>query len=173
MRRNYIILMIILLTTLPLSSYGEMQRIDVPTQSWGIVFDAPALLKFKGNSNKSEFRYLGSSENGFVMSVFVEDKKNDKKGNLAVYKHYWPLTKKNPKVDKTTVKVKKYKRFIKVSYMVKGVHEKIGTYEIPHENYFFTFNGKWVDVHISQFPNPQADSQIFKNFIKTLTYKPF
>lgn len=168
MKCKYGILMVIILIALPLSSYGEMQQIEIPTLGWGLVFDAPVILKYKGDSNKFGFKYLGISEEGFKITILVDDKKNDSEGNTAVYKHFWPLAKKNPRIDKSTVKVLKYKKFIKVSYQIKGEHEKVGKYDIPHENYFFQFKEKWIEVHISKFPYSPEDSQIFKTFLKTL-----
>lgn len=83
----------------------------------------------------------------FNVSMFVEEAKSNDASNESCFKYYWPLAKRNPLVDKQSIKTETLPKFVKVTYLVRA-HDSTA-FDV---NYYFAFHGCWVDLHASWFP---------------------
>ncbi len=148
------------------SRSAEPFTVTIPGQGWTIVFESPSLQNFKGQSNDKAFQFQANGEGGLNLSIFVEDPSNKDAGHAACADYYWPLAKRNPMIDQDSVKTTKLDNFVKVTYNVKA-----GAKTAANVNYYFAFQGKWIDVHISRFPSSEDDAKILAAFEKSLIYK--
>jgi len=144
---------------------AEPFTVTVPGQGWTISFESPSLQNYKGQSNEKAFQFQ-SLGMGFSLSIFVEDPNNAQPGHAACADYYWPLAKRNPLIVQESVKTTKMDNFVKVTY-----NAKAGDKTVPNVNYYFAFQGKWIDVHVSRFPSAADDAEVFARFEKTLAYK--
>lgn len=104
------------------------------------------------------------------MSFFVEERKGKAHGHQACTDYYWPLAKRNPMIDQSTVEMKKEKTFVMVSYRIRG--GQVGNkFDVPNINLFFEYKGKWIDLHISKFPFKDSDQKLLDAFVKSLKYE--
>lgn len=149
---------------------AEPFTVTVPGQGWTIAFESPALQNYKGQSNDKAFQFQAMSEAGFNLSIFVEEAGAKEGGHAACADKYWPLAKRNPMIDQDSAKKTTTENFVKVAYNIKageGANAKI----VANVNYYFAFQGKWIDVHVSRYPSAADDAEILANFEKSLTYK--
>jgi hypothetical protein len=150
---------------------AEPVTLTIPGEGWNIAFDAPPITSFRGSTSEKDFRYQGASEEGFNVTLFVEKKNTEAHGHTACADYYWPLAKRNPMIDQSTVVIEKEKEFVKVSYRIRG--EERGTkFDVPNINLYFEYKGKWIDVHISKFPFKDPEQKVLDGFVKSLKYKP-
>jgi hypothetical protein len=148
---------------------AEPLTLTIPGTGWYIAFDAPSLTKFQGQAAESGFQYQAASASGFNISIFVEEKGGEDSGNKACSDFYWPLAKRNPMIDQSTVTTRTEKDFVVVSYRVRGEQKGV-KFDIPNVNLYFEYQGKWVDVHISKYPFEDADQQVLDDFVNSLRY---
>jgi hypothetical protein len=149
---------------------AEPFTVTVPGQGWTIAFESPSLQNYKGQSNDKAFQFQAMGEGGFNLSIFVEEAGAKEGGHAACADNYWPLAKRNPMIDQESAKTTKTDNFVRVAYNIKagdGANVKI----VANINYYFAFQGKWIDVHISRYPSTAADADILASFEKSLTYK--
>jgi hypothetical protein len=101
--------------------------------------------------------------------LFVE--KPDAAGSTHkdCYDFYWPQASKNPMIAKDTIVMSETPKYVRVQYDIvttfqgKEIRDR-------NVNYYFAFQGRWVDVHISVIAPEQQDEKIFAAFDKTLAY---
>lgn len=145
----------------------ETFTVTVPDQAWTMEFEAPPLMNYLGQSQGDAFNFRAVSQDGFNLSIFVEKPKQPTLTHEACYEFYWPLAKRNPQIDQDSVKMTKAANFVKVSYQMDMGNKTKG----PHVNYYFAFQGRWIDVHVSRFPPGDDDDRLLAAFEKSLTYQ--
>jgi hypothetical protein len=149
---------------------AEPVTLAIPGEGWNLSFDAPPIIWTECDKASSGVRYLGSSENGFNVSFFVEEPKSASRGNKTCADYYWSLGKKNPAIDQSTVEIEETKDFVKVSYRIRTKLEG-RVIDMPNINLYFEYQGKWVDVHISKLPFEDSDQRILDAFVESLKCK--
>jgi hypothetical protein len=144
----------------------EPYTLTIPGQGWLVEFTAPPLLEFQGQTQNKSFIFQGVDRKGFNLSMFVEEPKNSQAGHEACFDFYWPKAKRNPLIDPTTVKIDKTPKFTKVTYQIKA-----GDSFSLNVNYYFAFQHRWIDLHVSKFPPAPEDEQKLTAFEKSIAYK--
>jgi hypothetical protein len=145
---------------LQLPAPGKL-RIDVYKQGWGITVLNPGLREVSRHLSDAQFVYQAIGPNGFNLSIFVEKPAGEGMANNDVFNFYWPKASRNPLIDEKSIKTEMLRNFVKVSYT---------SLDIPNVSYYFAFNGRWVDVHISKSRFTKADEKFFADFEETLSY---
>jgi hypothetical protein len=162
-------LILFLAAAAPLELRGEPFVVTIPGQAWAITMDAPPLPNFLGQSKGDTFQFRATSgEDGFNVSIFVEQPHGQRKTHEAVFNYYWPKAKQNPLIDASSIKVTKGSKFVRVAYRFdvgQGTDNKN-----RQVNYYFVYKDRWIDVHISKMPLADADEKVFDAFDKALTY---
>ena len=143
---KYILLLIALIASSV--SQAEEVEISIPDQGWKIKYDAPIVKSYRGRTSKGDFIYESASRNGFYISIFVETP-SGKKGHKNCADYYWSMAKKNPKIDKSTIKISEKEKWVVVSYIIKDLYKE-EVVVMQNYNFFFEYKGKWVDIHISK-----------------------
>lgn len=144
----------------------EPFTITIPGQGWSVAFEAPPLSQFQGQSHGKTFIFQGTEPKAFNVSMFVEEAKSKDSTNESCFKYYWPLAKRNPLIDQQSVKKETLPKFIKVTYLVRA-HESTA-FDV---NYYFAFQGCWVDLHASWFPAATDADQKLAAFEKSIAYE--
>ena len=168
-------LLAILLATLPAAA--EPFTLSVPRMGWQIRFDGPALARYGGQFDGDDFIFQGTGlENGFNVSAFVETPRGPGRANQDVCDYYWPKAKRNPMIDAQSIKIAKGDKFVRVTYVMNLPPEANRPGEKPavqaNANYYFTYQGRWVDVHVSLIPSEKPPEKAFAEFEKSLIYEP-
>jgi hypothetical protein len=143
--------------------------VTIPGGGWQINLNAPPLEEFAGQTTGKNFAFQAAGKGGFNVSAYVETPQSDRQGHEACYEHYWPLAKRNPLIDQASVKVVKSKNFVKVAYIINPPGNANGK-ENRHVNYYFAYQGRWVDVHASQSPPRDDEGKLFDAFERGLSY---
>ena len=152
------------------NSRAESTTITIPDQGWTLSFDSPSLEHFSGDAKGKDFVFNAADEGGFSLSIYVEEPKNAKTGHEACFDYYWPLAKRNPLIDAKSATIEKSDHFVKVSYNV-TVSDGGEKTTVRNVNYYFAFQGRWVDVHVSRYLSGDDDAKLFDTFERSLTYK--
>jgi hypothetical protein len=124
------------------------------------VFDSPVLSQPQ-ESKRVEGEYAFRASSGrFDISLFVENPGGPGKTHRDCYAFYWAQSSRNPRIAKDTVQRSETPRYVRVQYDI--IVEFQGQ-PIRHSNvhYYFVFQQKWVDVHISVIAPTKADEDIF------------
>jgi hypothetical protein len=145
-------------------------EVKVPKEGWSISFDSPSLSKKQESKKSGEYAFSASS-GLFNLSLFVEKPRDAGMGNKDVYQYYWSRASQNTMIAKDTVKQSEAERYVRVQY---DIVTNLGGRSIrqTNVNYYFAFQGKWVDVHISVLEQTAADEQLIATFDKSLKYGP-
>ena len=162
--------MLLLAGAAPMAAEAEPFIVTIPGQGWTITMDVPPLANIAGQSKANNFQFRATSgENGFNVSIFVEQPQGREKTHEAVFNHYWPMAKQNPLIDASSIKVTKTAKFVKVAYRFDlGQTDKDA--KNRQVNYYFYFKDRWIDVHISKMPLADVDDKLFDAFEKALAY---
>jgi len=145
--------------------WNEAFVVSIPREKWSIRMTVPALREYKGTSQSEQFRFTASGEEGFNASIFVQDAAGKPATHAACYESIWADMKQVPILDADSVKVTKHENFVEVAYELKVKDERM-----PHRNFFFAFEGKWVDVHVSVFPKTTQAVEELAKFGSNLKY---
>jgi hypothetical protein len=140
----------------------EPMAIEVPKEGWKIIIPNQGFGELHTQLQAGQFTCRGQSKDGFNISIFVEPPQG--KGgtrNDDVHAYYWPRASRNPMVEEKSVKTEKQDKFVKVSYT---------TLDVPNVNYYFSYKGRWVDVHISKTSFTKEDEKRFADFETILSY---
>src|SRR3954471_211657 len=140
----------------------EPLAIEVPKEGWKIIIPNQGFGELHTQSQPGQFTCRGQTKDGFNISIFVETPQG--KGgtkNDDVHGYYWPRAVRNPLIEEKSVKTEKQDKFVKVSYT---------TVDIPNVNYYFSYKGRWVDVHISKTGFTKEDEKRFADFESILSY---
>lgn len=180
-----------------LAQPGPPERfvLTLPGQGWSLSFEAPPLTNLSGQTTRSGFQFRGTWPGGFNVSVTSEKAEGGGTRHDDSFDHYWPTAQRGPILDPSTVKVDKTSgRYVKVSYRTKTPAFRMGggfgppgagsgqivagqagasstPATTPHVNYYFTVNGRWVDVHVSRTPSGPDDQEQLARFERSLNYR--
>jgi len=147
------------------SVFAESQSIPIIGLGWTLTVDAPAFATKKEKPGDGGFTFQANSGN-FNLSVFVETPAKVG-GNKECFDFYWAKASRNPLIDKLSVETGSNAKFHRVQYTM---NSKDQAFTVKHVNYYFAFEGKWIDVHIS-ITNPTArDRGLIAAFDKGLGY---
>jgi hypothetical protein len=151
------------LLILPISAFADAVSIPISNQGWNISLDAPTFARRQGQEQGPTYIYRANSGR-FNLSIFVEPQAKDG-GSKECYEFYWPRASRNPLINKPTIKVSNTDKFYRVEYDIAA--EPVGQRNV---NYYFMFDGKWVDVHISLTNPTKDDDALIGKFDKGLNY---
>lgn len=151
------------LLVLPIPSFADAVSIPIPNQGWSIALNAPPFARKQGQQNGPNYIYKANSDS-FNLSIFVEPQAKAG-GSKECYEFYWPQASRNPLISKPTIKISNTDKFYRVEYDVTA-----GTLAQHNVNYYFMFDGKWVDVHISITNPTKDDDAVIASFDKSLNY---
>jgi hypothetical protein len=136
--------------------------IAIPNQNWKLIIADLGFGDWKKQEDNNQFVLHGQTgPSGFNLVLLVEGPVNNLAGNDPVYDFYWSNMAHNSLIDAQSVKVGRTGKFIKVSYSAQGQ---------PNVNYFFAYQGKWVDVHLSKGLVEPGDDKLFTEFDNGLSY---
>jgi len=137
--------------------------IPIPNQNWKLIVADLGFGDWTKKEDNNQFVLHSQPGPGFNLVLFVETPTNKVPGNDPVYNFYWLGMAQNSLIDAQSVKVERNDQFIKVSYTAQGQ---------PNVNYFFAYQGKWVDVHLSKGAPGPEDDKLFARFDSALSYGP-
>ena len=139
-------------------------KIEVPGQDWKIVIMNPGLKAMYTQSSDDEFACRAlPGQNGCNLSIFVgKAPTEDSVTNDDVFRYYWSRAVRNPLLERSTVKVERKAKFVKVSYM---------TVDVQNVNFYFAYKDRWIDVHLSKSPFTEADEKLFADFEERLSWE--
>ena len=165
MRR--IVVLVVALSAAGMALAANVQ-VKIPKEDWAISFDSPPLSKKQDSKKPGEYSFSANSGR-FNISLFVEKPRDAGTSNQDVYHYYWPRASQNPMIAKETVTNSETDRYVRVQYdIVTSVGGK--SFRQRNVNYYFAFQGKWVDVHISVGEPTTSDDQVFSSFDTSLRY---
>jgi hypothetical protein len=138
--------------------------IPIPNQNWKLTIADFGFGNWTKQEDNDQFVLHGQTgPGGFNFALFVENPVNTISGNDPVYNFYWSNMAHDSLIDAQSVKVERMDKFIKVAYSAQNQ---------PNVNYFFAYQGKWVDVHLSKGVVQQGDDKLFAAFDTALSYGP-
>lgn len=145
------------------------EKVPVPGTEWGFSFESPKLINSKGNADKNNFQYAASSDDGFVISIFVEPSKRKETSAKRCMNYYWTLSKKNPYIVKNSIEEIERATFPMVVYDVEVNYEGKDLIQINADLYEYK-DDKCIDVHISQTfaSQEQVDYFNISKFVQSL-----
>ncbi len=142
---------------------------EIPGEGWRVVVNAPPLSKIEESRRGADYALKGNSGR-FNLSLFVETPQSATGSHKECYEFYWPRARRNPMIDQTSIRVSHSERCYRV--------EHISTYPLAGKtiqqksvNYYFAFNSRWMDLHISVIEPRAGDEEIFHRFDAGLRYE--
>jgi hypothetical protein len=138
--------------------------IPIPNQNWKLTIANLGFSDWNKEQDNNQFRLRGlPGPSGFNIVLLVEPPANNLPGNDPAYNFYWSSMGHDSAIDAQSVKVDKRDKFTKVSYTAQGQ---------PNVNYFFAYQGQWVDIHLSKGSSDPGDQKVFTEFDNDLAYGP-
>jgi len=136
--------------------------IPIPNQNWKLTILDLGFSDWQKQESNGQFVLRGlPGPSGFNFILFVEDPENNLPGNDPVYNFFWLNMAHNSLIDAQSVRVERTDKFIKVAYTAQNQ---------PNVNYFFAYQGKWVDAHLSKGSSDPGDDKLFSEFDNALSY---
>jgi hypothetical protein len=136
--------------------------ISIPPQNWKLTIANLGYGDWQKQQNNGQIVLRSAPRvDGFNFLLIVDTPANNLPGNDAVYNFYWLNMAHDSLIDAQSVKVEKRDTFVKVSYSAQGQ---------PNVNYFFAYQGQWVDVHLSKGSFAPGDEKLFAAFDAGLSY---
>jgi len=144
---------------------NEYVIVPIPNQGWKVTFINLGFSNWDKKTDKNnQFIVHGlPGPNGFDLVLLVDAPANSLPGNDPVYNFYWFNMAHNSLIDAQSVKIERRDKFIKVSYSAQGQ---------PNVNYFFAYQGSWVDLHLAKPAYEPGDDKLFAKFDNSLSYGP-
>jgi hypothetical protein len=140
----------------------RLLAISIPNQNWKLIIFDFGFGNWNKQQDGDQFGLRGETgPGGFNFVLIVEPPVNDLPGNDPVYNFYWINMAHDSLIDAQSVRVERRDKFIKVSYTAQGQ---------PNANYFFAYQGRWVDVHLSKASFVPGDEKLFDEFDNALAY---
>lgn len=149
-------------------SRADTTHIPVIGQGWTLSFDGPPITWQEFKSSPDGYSFLGNGGR-LNVSVYVEPPQSPRATHKEVREFYWAKASQNPLIDSSMVKFFETDNYSKVTYMVVGNGKSAGLLQF-NANYFFSFEGKWVDVHISLINPTKDDVELFQTLNKSLSW---
>ncbi len=136
--------------------------IPIPNQNWKLTIANLGFSDWNKDLDNNQLRLRGlPGPSGFNIVVLVEPPANNLPGNDPAYNFYWSSMGHDSAIDAQSVKVEKRDKFTKVAYTAQGQ---------PNENYFFAYQGQWVDIHLSKGSSDPGDQNMLAQFDNDLAY---
>ncbi|MBI5821267.1 MAG: hypothetical protein HZA88_20035 [Verrucomicrobia bacterium] len=158
-----------LLITLAMPLQADEKVFVIPDEGWRVVVDAPFMDRVEETRRGADFTFKGHG-GLFNLSLFVERPQSDTGGHKECYEFYWSHGRRNPLIDQSSVRVSSDPRYCRVEYLT-VVPFKGKEFKQKHAHYYFVFNRRWMDLHISIFEPKPADEEIFRRFDRGLRYE--
>jgi hypothetical protein len=162
------VIILIILLCISTVSFAAEEKVIIPNEGWFITFDSPPLSQKQESSIEKGYAFRAKSGR-FNISLYVEKPQFHGATNKDCFDFYWPKASQDPSIPNNTIKV------LETSKYVRGQYDIVMEYQgktIRHRNvnYYFVFNDKWVDVHISIIAPTEKDAEIFAVFDRSLSY---
>jgi hypothetical protein len=136
--------------------------IPIPNQNWKLTIANLGFSDWNKEQDTHQFKLRGlPGPSGFNIVLLVEPPANNLPGNDPAYNFYWSGMGQDSAIDAQSVKIEKRDKFTKVSYTAQGQ---------PNVNYFFAYQGQWVDIHLSKGSSDPGDQKAFTEFDNDLAY---
>jgi hypothetical protein len=136
--------------------------IPIPNQNWKLTIANLGFSDWNKEQDNNQFKLRGlPGPSGFNIVLLVEPPANNLPGNDPAYNFYWSNMAHDSAIDAQSVKVEKRDKFTKVSYTAQGQ---------PNVNYFFAYQGQWVDIHLAKGSSDPGDQKAFTEFDNDLAY---
>lgn len=146
----------------------DTSRLRIPGQGWSLAITAPALGRLEEENRGGDYAFRANAGR-FNLSLFVE-RTQGAGSHRECGEFYWAQGKRNPMIDQGSVKTTATPRFYRVEYDIKTALG--GEVEVQRNvNYFFVFEGSWVDLHISMMNPSAADLEVIERFDAGLQYR--
>ncbi len=158
-----------LLIALAMPLLADEKEFVIPDEGWRVVVDAPFMDRVEETRRGVDFTFKGHG-GLFNLSLFVERPQLDTGGHKECYEFYWSHGGRNPLIDQSSVRVSSDPRYCRVEYLT-VVPFKGKEFKQKHAHYYFVFNRRWMDLHISVFEPKPADEEIFRRFDWGLRYE--
>ena len=137
--------------------------IPIPNQNWKLIITDLGYGTWTKQDQTNQFVLRSEPGPGFNLVLIVEAPANNLPGNDPAYNFYWLNMAHDSLIDAQSIKSQRSDQFIKVSYTAHGQ---------PNVNYFFAYQGRWVDVHLSKGAPGPGDDKLFAEFDGALSYGP-
>lgn len=150
------------LTACMTASRAEERTFPIPGEGWRVVVDVPPLTKIEEPRRGVDYT-LKAQSGRFNLSLFVERPQSAQGSHKECYEFYWAQSRRNPAIDQQSVRVTPGGRYYRVEYVI-SIPFQGKRLKHKNVNYYFVFNRRWVDLHIS-FLEPNArDEEVFRRF---------
>jgi hypothetical protein len=146
----------------------DTSRLRIPGRGWSLAITAPALGRIEEENRGRNYSFRANAER-FNLSLFVEQPQGAW-AHRECYEFYWAQAKRNPMIDQSSVKMTATPRFYRVEYDIKTALGN-GAEVLRNVNYYFVFEGSWVDLHISMMDPSAADLRVIERFDAGLQYQ--
>lgn len=140
--------------------------------SWGFKFEPTSAQTRKSDPATGEFQFEALTQDGFIVTGFVEPAEGKGTNAKTCRTFYWQLFSKNPMIDKATIRVGSTgKQFEVVSYVAKGSTPTQRFVQFNSHYYGFR-DGKCIDIHVSQAfsETGEPDFTNLRSFFKSFGY---
>lgn len=155
----------------PVQDASGRIEIQIPGEDWSISFITPPLSESQEKRRGENYAFLAKAGR-FNLSVFVEPPQKNGGSHKDCADYYWPLAQQNPAItEDPPPKISEGAEYVRVQYEVVLDTGPLQVHQ-TNVNYYFSFRGKWVDVHISVLEPTAEDAQIFEAFDRSLRYGP-
>jgi hypothetical protein len=155
----------------PLQDAAGRIEIEIPGEGWTLSFVAPPLKDHQEKRQGDNYAFLAKAGR-FNLSVFVEPPQKNGGSHKDCADYYWHLVQKNPAItDDPPPEISENASYVRVKYQAVVDAGPLRVHQ-ANANYYFSFRGKWVDVHISVLEPTAEDAEIFHAFDRSLTYGP-
>jgi hypothetical protein len=139
----------------------------VQARGWRITLNTPPIKDRLVQQDDSTFSYHANSGR-LNVAIFAETR-DQQGGHQQCYELYWPQTGANPLIRKQSIKASHTETYHRVEYLVATtIHGEPVTQQ--NVNYYFVFEGKWVQVHLSVVNPTPEDAAIITAFDEGLVY---
>jgi hypothetical protein len=143
------------------SNTPKYLSIPIPHANWKLTIRNLGFRNWTKQEDNNQFVLRSQPGPGFSLVLIVAVPANNLAGNDPVYDFYWSNMAHNSLIDPQSVKNERTDRFIRVSYTAQGQ---------PNVNYFFAYQDKWVDVHLSKGSPDPGDAKLLAGFDSGLFY---
>ncbi len=145
------------------------KEIAIPDANWIIEFESPDLGKMQESRSGKDFA-VRAGAGRFNLSVFVGQPQGDGKSHEECYKFYWAQLSRKPQIAKETITASAHDKYHRVQY---DAVFKLGddTFKQRNVNYFFIYENRWGNVHISILEPTDEDAKVIAAFDQSLQYK--
>lgn len=143
-------------------------EIPIPNEGWAIEFDSPFFTERKDARKGTDYTFVANA-GSFNMSLFVEQPHGNGQSHADCYQYYWPLSSRDPLIMRDTIVASHTEKYYRVQC---DTAVQLGDQQgrQRHVHYYFVFQGRWVDIHISIIAPTKEDDAIIAAFDKSLTY---